>query len=421
MSDRFVTLSAGLLAIWLVFIVLGPKPDLLEPKLSQPLSSDTGKQGLLGLKHWLRQADIPAISLRKRYQNLFDNKRLGKSGNLLIISLPQRVPARENESRTLQRWLKNGNSVLLLVANGDRPEWSLVSKNQDINSILGLFDLSFEPPPKTDHQDQNNRDEKQEFSNPRGLRLSPIGAHPVATGISSIKVKYSKNLDKKGRLTRNRKDLVILNLAIDSENGEQAIWGLRLDTGHVWISRFADLFGNISLGQGDNARLIANMIGLSLGPEGAVIFDDMHMGLSDLYDPKAFYHDPRLHRTIWFILAFWLLYILGFNNRFGPVRKAVMRRCMSDFVRAAGGLFARRVGKNEIARRLIGHFHNEVRAIFSLPTTGKPVWELLQNRPKVDAKTLSQFRAIQNKVETGVKIDLVRLTCIICFLRKTIR
>ena len=189
----------------------------------------------------------------------------------------------------------------------------------------------------------------------------------------------------------------------------------------MWISRFADLFGNVSLGQGDNARLIANMIGLSLGPEGAVIFDDMHMGSSDLYDPEAFYHDPRLHRTIGFILAFWLLYILGFNNRFGPVRKVVIRRCMSDFVRAAGGLFARRVGKNEIAQRLIGHFHNEVRAIFSLPTTGKPVWALLQTRPKIDANTLSQFRDIQNKVETGAKIDLVRLTRIIYILRKTIR
>lgn len=421
MSDRIVTLGAGLLAIWLVFILLGPKPNLLEPKLSQPLSNDTGKQGLLGLNRWLQQANIPTISLRKRYQKLFDDKRLSKAGNLLIISLPQRVPARGYEGRTLQRWLKNANSVLLLVANGDRPEWSLVSQNQDINSILGLFDVSFEPPPKTEHQDQDSGDERQEFGDPKNLRLIPIGSHPLLTEISSIEVNYNTNLDKKWKLVKNREDLVILNLAIDSENDAHALWEFRRDTSHIYISRFADLFGNVSLGQGDNARLIANIIGLSLGPEGAVIFDDMHMGLSDLYDPQAFYHDPRLHRTLGFILAFWLLYILGFNNRFGPVQNAVTRRCMSSFVRATGGLFARRVHKNEIARKLIGHFHNEIRAIFSLPKTGKPVWELLQNRPKVDAKILSQFREIQNKVETGAKIDLLRLTCIIYFLRKTIR
>lgn len=421
MKERVITLGAGMLAIWLVFILLVPKPDLLEAKLSWPLSTDTGKQGLLGLYRWLRQADIPVMSLRSRYHRLADDDRLTDSGNLLIISLPQRIPAREYERRALRDWLNNGNSLLILAAIGDQPDWSQQSQIEDINSIPGVFDVSFAPVAEQILEDEDPMENKEMDSEPEERILLPNSNHPLLSGISTISVSYLDVLDKQWTLDNDCKCLVIQKLLRSDKNDTTEFWSLQLGAGHVWISRYADLFGNVSLGKGDNARLLANLVSMSLGDGGAVIFDDMHMGLSNLYNPDTFYRDPRLRNTIGFIVLFWLLYILGFSNRFGPIREHKKQRRMADFVRATGGLFARRVNKNEIARRLIGHFHNEVRSMLSLPTTGKPVWEVLEQRPKVNVRALSRLREIQKHAETGAKTDLVQLTHIIHHLRKTIR
>ena len=74
-------------------------------------------------------------------------------------------------------------------------------------------------------------------------------------------------------------------------------WQVRIGDGIGWISGYAELFSNAALGGGDNARLLANIVAGSLGLDGRVIFDDMHQGLTEVYDPKAFFGDARLHMT----------------------------------------------------------------------------------------------------------------------------
>ena len=61
------------------------------------------------------------------------------------------------------------------------------------------------------------------------------------------------------------------------------------------------MFTNRALGNDDNARLIANIVSVSVARDGVVLFDDLRQGLSASYDPARFYRDSapvhdHLHR-----------------------------------------------------------------------------------------------------------------------------
>ena len=71
----------------------------------------------------------------------------------------------------------------------------------------------------------------------------------------------------------------------------------------------------------------------------------MHQGLSSLYDASALLRDARLRYTIWFVLAGWLVYVLGGSNRLAPPRSPRSVPKQGDFVGAAGGFMARRLDR----------------------------------------------------------------------------
>jgi hypothetical protein len=182
-------------------------------------------------------------------------------------------------------------------------------------------------------------------------------------------------------------------------------------SGRLWVSRYPGLFGNAALGEADNARLLANVLGSALGPDGVVLFDDMHQGLSDLYDPQAFFADPRLHNTLLFIFGFWMLYVIGYSNRLGPPapsQPAVSRQ--ADLVRAVGGLFARRLRPHTVAERLYVHFFDEIRGRRGLPTNGQPVWQMLRLSPRLDRERLEQLMRMYERTRSGHAPDLMMLS-----------
>src|SRR2546430_10771055 len=82
-------------------------------------------------------------------------------------------------------------------------------------------------------------------------------------------------------------------------------------SGTVIVSGFGSLFSNRALGLADNARLLADIVGATVRPKGAVLFDDEHQGLAAAYDPAKFYNDPRLYGTIGVLAAVWLVWGLG--------------------------------------------------------------------------------------------------------------
>jgi hypothetical protein len=233
-------------------------------------------------------------------------------------------------------------------------------------------------------------------------------------GVQEVQVRtnllYPLALESKEKF---RTSLVLLE---DPLTRSPAFWQVRIGEGSGWISGYADLFGNAALGAGDNARLLANIVAGSLGADGWVIFDDMHQGLTEVYDPSAFFSDARLHATLWFIVGFWLIYIVGRSNRVAPlIRPPELPRAV-DFVRAVGGLFARRLAGREVALGLLRHFFAEVRGAGA--GADAIDWELLARYPRVPRNRIDELRAMHAGLAQGRTPDLVRLNNLINSIRK---
>jgi hypothetical protein len=394
MKDRLITLFGGLAALYVAITLLTPPapPDFNKP--THPLTNEAGDNGLLGLKTWLEQGGVPIFSLRRRYDVLAREAQLAATGNLLIVALPQLNPTRESELEALKAWLEKGNNALILV-EGNRE-----SANESDVFLWGLgYSLVI---------DGGVDNEAAQKAARESVTLQATG-HPVLVGVSDVEIDQPIG-DLDWRLEELEDVGPSLMLLRHVRGKAPAFWETSRNKSRIWISAYRDLFSNRMLGKQDNARLIANLISASLGAGGKVIFDDMHQGLSDLYDPEAFFKDARLHNTLWFLLGFWLLYLLGHTNRIAPPATGRTPPRAADFIHTVGGFFARRLTQRAAARALYRHFFNEIRARCGLPLNGQPVWERLASYPRVDQNNLRTLRAAHARLDAHAKQDLITLT-----------
>ncbi len=425
MRERLGTLLGGVAAFLLVFVLVGPKSELEEP-ISLPTSGDSGEFGFAGLVRWLEEGQLPTVSWRRSYDHLHLDSTLPATGNLLVTSLPHRLRAKPAELEQLVHWLEQGNSALVLAAMSDWPEWARRSDDPTVFKFINALGYTLAPvgdPQAEEGAGSGSGAEAPPEAEPesRPLLLTPEGGHPLTAGVDRLSAHW---LDSEGRVWRlagngsRRSGLVLLR---DAEDGAPALWQLRVGSGRLWLSRHADLFGNRSLGEADNARLAANLIGAALGPGGRVLFDDRHQGLAALEDAEAFFADPRLHHTLGFLLLLWLVYLLGHSNRLGRLRSRELPVGLADEIRAFARFYARRVTPAGIGRRLLEQFHNEVRAARRLPTNGQPVWALLEADPRIDRRALAATRRLAARAEAGGRLPLTRLANHIHRLRESLR
>ena len=405
--------------MYLVFVLLvGPRePDATSE--SMPTTADSGKRGLRGLQSWMESSGIHVASLRSRYDRLQADVRLADRGNLMILTLPQTLPARQLEINALKDWVESGNAVLVLDGSIEVFARPRLRGGQPSGLLAALgFNLEFADPEGDQPDDSEDDDaaqvqlDKDGQAAPRGL--IPRGRHPVLNAVREVRVRtqslYPLALTSKEKF---RSSLVLLE---DPLTESPVFWQVRIGEGIGWISGYADLFSNAALGGGDNARLLANIVAGSLGPDGRVIFDDMHQGLTEVYDPKAFFGDARLHVTLWFIVGFWLLYVIGRSNRIAPlVQRPELPRAV-DFVRAVGGLYARRLSGREVALGLLRHFFVELRGVRA--GANEIDWELLAGNPRVPRSQIDELRALHSGLAQGRTPDLVRLNNLINNTRK---
>lgn len=415
MKDRLLTLLGALIAFYLLVQLLFPQVSFEQDKISLPTTEDRGRFGLAGLYQWLDTSAVPVYSLRERYDSLVNNPQLSERGNLLIISLPLRLDAQIDELEQLQLWISHGNHLLLLSAMSDWPQWASRGMGDTMTSMLERFDLRLHEPPVADSEETadskaENESTLEQFQEPEEhvRTLTPALRHPLTRNIGSIAASW---LDSEGihwQLRGNdqlRSTLVVLR---DQADQGAALWLSFYGEGTVLVSRHSDLFGNVSLGQADNARLVENLITTLLGRKGRVIFDDMHHGLSAIYDPDAFFRDPRLHHTLLFLLALWIVYVMGHTNRFAQVREKIQRLQLREHVSAIGNLFARRLHSSAVALRHAQHFFNDVRASSGLPQNGQPIWELLADNAAIDPRILRDAQGLYQRATQHKKVNLVK-------------
>jgi hypothetical protein len=203
----------------------------------------------------------------------------------------------------------------------------------------------------------------------------------------------------------------------DDASGAGALWLTWRGQGGILVSAYGSVFTNKMIAQADNAKLLANAVGHLLGPGGHVVFDDLHQGAASLYDEEAFFGDPRLHASFWWVIGLWLLWVLG-SNRLPPPAAHPPPVRERTFLAAAGNLFARAVDRRRAAQRMFANFFNDQRRAIGEPIDGQPLWEWLRGFgavPRADVDRLEQLHA---DLAAGRRVDLVELHNRLLQLRK---
>jgi Domain of unknown function (DUF4350) len=436
MLERLMTLACALGALLLFGTLFLREDAFTERRVARPTSTESSDNGLLGLMSWLRAEGVTSVSLRERFVTLARRPDLEPTGNLLIVTLPAAMNFRNDELIALDRWVSSGNTLLVLAALLDRPSWAqspLMMKN-DLQLLTGLRVVwTTEEADRaqaaasertgggakqgTQARRSAHRDDPDlarivqsvaGAPQPRRSSLLPNRAHPYFIGVSRA-LAFSDYPPRESAVSIPR-DGFALSLAHQGETGADAFWIRPEGAGAVLVSAFGSLFTNRALGAADNARLLANLIGATVSPRGAVIFDDEHQGLSAAYDPAKFYRDRRLYATLAVIAAVWLAWVLGATQLQMPKLRAPAPR-EAELVRTSGLFLARVLRPAAAARRMFEQFLQRLDRALGQPSAADPAqrWRWLENHPRLARADVAQLRQWHAAAYADRRVPLVRL------------
>jgi hypothetical protein len=394
MKERFVTLACALGALGL-FIVLFVQPNRgLERRANagRPTTEESRGNGYYAAYAWLAASRLRTASLRERFDAL-ERGDFAPAGNVLVVTLPGTEAFRVAETRPLQEWIRAGNTLLVIAALADAPDWATAAVGVSVGDLKVLSGMDFDPAVRI---------QQREHSQPT---LLPNRPHGYFAGVRRAAAAAPRAASEwSARLPR---DSFMLALAHEADTGKALLWTRFSGDGRIVVMGLGSLFTDKGLGLADNAQLLANIIGANLGRRGAVIFDDFHQGLSAAYDPEKFYSDPRLYLTSLILLALWFIWVLGATRLRIPVARIAAPR-EADLVRADGAFLARVLPRDAAARRLFEHFLRRV--VLRMPSAGRSdPWEFLQASSHVSAPQVEQLRHWHTQACAGARVPLVRL------------
>jgi len=423
MHERRTTLALALGALLLFASLFMNREAVERPVEAPPTTLERGGDGLAGAAAWLQGEGIHTVSVRERFDALALRRDVPSRGNLLIVTTPMVTGLRGSEVQALDRWLRVGNTLLVLAALSDRPAWATVGfVNGDLRLLTGLdFVLRKRQPGDRWPSAWLGRTPRGQDPGARSAALAgwlklaePVRStlvanrpHPYLDGVTAA-VALSDYLPQVWDVTVPRAGFV-LSLARQREMGAGVLWIRAVGSGTIIVSAFGSLFSNRALGLADNARLLANIVHSSVTATGAVLFDDEHQGLGIAYDPAKFYRDPRLYVTLGVLGAMWLLWVLGGTRLRVPRLRASAPREV-ELVRATGGFLARVLRTPVAARRMFDHFFRRLR----LPShpdaaTMGPPWEWLEHHPRLLRADVRQLREWYADAYSDRRVPLARL------------
>jgi len=421
MRERLTTLACALGALLLIGTLLLRGDTLAVRRASPPTTLERSDNGLLGATTWLQSEGVRTLALRERFGALLQQARLPRSGNLYIVSLPVVTGFTSAEALAIDRWVRDGNTLLVLAALRDRPGWAQYPFVMN-NDLLLLTDLSFAPtaeqhgersparrPAAAAPADRRERLTRlaTELESPELGTLVPNRAHPFFSGVT--RAEALSDYAPLGNSVTIPRDGFVLSLAHEKSSAEDAFWVRPLGEGTIIVSGFSSLFSNRALGRADNARLLANLVGASVAADGVVVFDDEHQGLSDSYDPRRFYRDRRLYGTLAVIAVVWLSWVLGATQLHTPLARTGAPR-EAELVRTTGLYLARVLRPAAAARRLLEQFLQRV-ATATGAGDAEParLWEWLENHPRLPRGNVQQLREWYVAAGANRDVPLIRL------------
>lgn len=421
MKDRLITAAGAILAALMLYALFFQSPG--GPDITRPQSTEPGRDGYLALRRWLAESGVPVTSWRKRFDRLGDGDNgLKAAGNILFTTMPHAYPLQAGERQQLERWIRQGNTLLIAAALDDSPEWlDVTADGRWLQELAELARLSFRPREQT--ADRAVTPQANLAVPARGRLILEPFPHPLMDGVATLEAVSDgpSSIWIPVPLPAAGDDSsLLIRLARTAAFGTDAVWQRPLGDGQILLVSSASLFANHQIGAAQNARFIANIVGRHLGTAGSFVFDDMHQGLSALYDPAAFYADSRLHATIAFLVAAWLIYLLGSSNRLAPVRRARAEPRQADWLAAVGGFMARRLDRRETGLLLFEEWFAEIRRRRGLARGDEPPWEALQATPTLSRARLHRLRALHERLAAGASVDLVQLNNLLRQAREAI-
>jgi hypothetical protein len=406
MKQRLLALALAAGAFGLFYALVFPKLGS-EQSIVMPLSSESGPDGYLAVWRWLGEQRIRAVSLRYRYDRL---PRLlsTPTGNLLLVTLPEQVPARATEVAELAKWVERGNTLLVMAALEDTPLWSVGPNPLLSERIERMTGLKFEPAKQPAIGLASLTADR--------LDLQPRGAHALLAGVTHVTA--LSTLPARSWQVSAADGLVPFELAARTDSGDPVLWLERAGAGQIILCATGSTFSNAALPLTDNARLLSNILAWSLGPGGAVIFDDAHQGETAFYDGRAFFADPRLHRTLLWIVLLWLVFVLG------PLPLRVAQRPWrpldeTAYVEGSARYFAAVVPPDDAAQRLIGDFLAGLRHRLGLGEEAS-VWPWLAAQAGVSPAQRDTLQAMYAGACAGERVSLVKLQNLLAQLKRSL-
>ena len=423
MRERVATLLCALGALALFVTLFWQGNGDSQERVSRPTTVERGPSGLLGAMSWLRGEGVHTLSFRERFSGLKEHHEVPPTGNLMIVTLPASSNYSNAEVVALDNWIRHGNTLLVLAALQDQPRWAHQPHlmYRDLELLTGLETVrqggqgaaaatkgaprtgggGAQAPAAAPHLPQTP------LKDPQRLSLLPNRAHPYFDHVTSAAA-FSDYPALTSTLAVPR-DGFALALAHSGESGAPAFW-LRADgAGLVIVSGFSTLFTNRALGTADNARLLANIVATTLGPQGVVMFDDQHQGITAAYDPEKFYQDRRLYQTIGVLAATWLVWVLGGTRlKMLPAGRSEPRE--ADLVRTTGMFLARVLRPPAAARHMFENFFRRLRyGMRSATRDPGTMWEWLENHPRVLRADVQRLQRWYAAAHADQRVPLVPL------------
>jgi len=413
MKERLVMLAAAsaALVLFLTMFMSSERGFGIGRDVPRPTSEERGGNGYFAAVRWLANDKVRVVSLQESLARLSDRADLVPTGNVMLVTLPGTTAFGSDEYRTLDRWVRAGNTLLILAALSDQPDWAHGFGEQVANDLNLLAGLQFHALRRPARQATATSADRA-FIEPQRDQLVPNRPHAYFSGVREV-VALS-DFPREDWRVGIPNDGFVLTLAHERKSGAGVLWTRSIGDGYVVVSGCGSIFTNRALGLADNARLLANLIEANLAPRGAVIFDDLHQGLSATYDPARFYRDGRLYATLGILIAVWLSWVLGSTRLHGlgaPATGALPALPReAELVRATGGFFARVVRPDAAARRIFELFCE--RLYSQVPrargTDGTP-WSYLERHSQLAPAEVRQLRSWYDDARASRRVPLLAL------------
>jgi hypothetical protein len=406
-KERLITLGLAACALALFYVLFIPKPGT-APTAPPPLTTGADDEGYLGVFRWLASTRVPALDLHHRFDHLSDKAVSARpSGNLLIVTLPFNVVLHREEFQALETWVGSGNTLLILAALDDTPLWSGLGGNNLLPELTQLSKIKF-----TARQEQNQPPlagvGAAAVFTPAGreIELRPSGRFTLLQGVAHLAT--VTRLPSTQWRAEAQNFAPVLELARRVDNADPVLWLKSSGRGAIIVSAYASVFSNELIGKADNAQLLANIIAWSLQPGGRVIIDDAHQGALDEYDAAKFYGDPRLHRTLLWLLALWLAWVLAAQAlRAAPPNNSGLDE--GAMLRVTAGFFAGVLRPVASAQWLLDEFFERLRRRHGLVHGTRPPWDWLRAHAGIRRGDLEDLQDMYARTQSGDRVSMVRL------------